>query len=134
MNKSTRLIVWHKYHEHCAYCGRPLAYDDMEVDHLIPQRLRWWYKNPAKIKQYNLTGTVDDIKNLMPSCRRCNHYKRSYLLEGFRKLMMTLHKRIMQNYICKVAVDYGIINVIPWDGVFYFEKQEMKRTKNRSYE
>ena len=128
MNKSVRIIVWKKYDHHCAYCGRPIAYTEMEVDHLIPQKLRWWYRNADKIKKYNLTGTVHDLPNLMPSCRRCNHYKRSYMLEGFRHLMITLHKRIMQIYICKVALDYGLINIQPWDGVFYFEKQ-MRRTK-----
>jgi len=127
------MLVWHKYHEHCAYCGKTIEYKEMEVDHKFPRRLAWMFKNPAKVAQYHLSGTVDDFENLMPSCRRCNHYKRSYLLEGFRKLMKTLHKRIMQNYICKVAHDYGIIKIEPWDGIFYFERQ-MKRTKNKHHE
>lgn len=42
--------------------------------------------------------------------------------------MKTIHKRILSEYICKVAADYGIIKIEPWDGLFYFEKQ-MKRTK-----
>ena len=128
MNKSQRILVWNKYGKKCSYCGNPLEYKDMEVDHLIPQRLGWWYRNTDKIIKYGLTGTVDDFKNLMPSCHRCNHYKRAYLLESFRALMLSIHKRILQQYICKVAKDYGILYLTEWGGLFYFEKR-MRRTK-----
>jgi len=37
-------------------------------------------------------------------------------------MLKTLHKRVMDIYICKVAEDYGIIKVEPWDGKFYFER------------
>jgi hypothetical protein len=59
----------------------------------------------------------------MPSCRRCNHYKRSHSPENFRKMIKTLHERIKKIYIAKVALDYGIIILKPHDGLFYYEKQ-----------
>jgi len=128
INKLTRLQVWNKYNQHCSYCGQHIEYKDMQVDHFFPQRLAWWFKTDFYIQKYHLVGDVNDITNLKPSCRRCNNYKRSELPESFRKTMQTIHKRILQNYICKVAKDYGILEVHPWDGIFYFEKQ-MKRTK-----
>jgi hypothetical protein len=131
MNKKTRIQVWNKYMGHCAYCGAVLPYDKMQVDHLFPQRLKWALKLPKYRLKYRIPeemDTIDHIDNLMPSCARCNHYKRSMLLEGFRKLMKTLHLRIEKDYICRVALDYLIITVTPWDGKFYFEKY-MKRTK-----
>jgi len=106
--KETREKVWLKYNKHCAYCGKDLEYKDMQVDHLYP-------------KTY---GGNDDLINLMPSCRRCNHYKRAETLEGFRELMVTLYDRIKSQYISKVAIDYGIIVIKPFDGIFYFEKEE----------
>ena len=97
--------VWMKFNKHCAYYGKELEYKDMQIDHLFP-------------KAY---GGNDSLINLMPSCRRCNHYKRVENLEGFRGLIATLHKRISDLYIGKVAIDYGIITVTPFSGKFYFE-------------
>ena len=37
--------------------------------------------------------------------------------------MLTLHERIVQPYINRVALDYGIMELKPFDGYFYFEKQ-----------
>jgi hypothetical protein len=112
ISKSIRLQVYKKYDGHCAYCGKAIEFRDMQVDHIIPRRTYW-----AADKD-----VVDHVDNLNPSCRRCNHYKRADSLKTFRKLMLTLHERVQGQYICKVAEDYGIIKVEPWDGRFYFEK------------
>lgn len=80
----------------------------MQVDHLVP------------IKR----GGTDDIENLMPSCRRCNHYKRAHTLTIFRDMLKTIQKRLLKIYIFKVAIDYGIVEIKPFDGVFYFEKKQ----------
>lgn len=98
----------------------------MEVDHYIPKRLGWWFKNADKIRKYSLVGRVDDPTNLKPSCRRCNHYKRADLPESFRSLVQSIHKRVIDTYIGKVSQDYGVITVTPWDGIFYFEKVKEK--------
>jgi hypothetical protein len=104
--KIDRNKVLAKYNGHCAYCGKEITVKEMQVDHI-------------QAKRYN--GT-DDFNNLNPSCRRCNHYKRASGLESFRWLMKTIHTRIEADYITKVAIDYGIITVLPFDGIFYFEK------------
>lgn len=38
ISKKTRLAVYEKYDGHCAYCGREIRYEDMQVDHFKPQR------------------------------------------------------------------------------------------------
>lgn len=106
MKKDKRVEVYNKYNGHCAYCGKKMEYKDMQVDHIIPKRI----------------GGSDDVENLNPSCRRCNHYKRANTLEGYRELISTLHERIRKQYLDKVAEDYGVIIVKPWDGKFYFER------------
>lgn len=116
MKKSLREKVHKKYDGHCGYCGKEIAYKDMQVDHIFPK---------AQFSIYEaITGSINinDFENLMPSCRRCNHYKRDYNLEQFREKMKTLHERIMKQYINKVGVDFGIITIQPFDGIFYFEK------------
>ena len=66
INKKTREAVYRKYGGRCAYCGRAIACKDMQVDHFRP--LRVWDE---------VDGAADDISNLMPACRMCNHYKRA---------------------------------------------------------
>lgn len=56
INKKTREAVYQKYGGRCAYCGRAIAYKDMQVDHFRP--LRVW--NEAD-------GAADDISK----CPRC---------------------------------------------------------------
>lgn len=110
-SKALRQTVHEKYNGHCAYCGRKIAYKDMQVDHFLP--LRAWGIEDA--------GT-DDIANLMPSCRMCNHYKRANSIETFRRYISEIPRKLRENYIYKVGIVYG--NVIEHEKpiIFYFEK------------
>ncbi len=116
MNKrdSLRQKVWLKYNKHCGYCGKVLEYKDMQVDHITPKEIYNWKILGERFR-------MNSFDNLMPSCRSCNHYKRAEGLEGFRQLMKTLHERIQGLYIGKVAINYGIIEIKPFGGIFYFE-------------
>lgn len=112
INKKMREKVYLKYNKHCAYCGKNLeTIKDMQVDH----------KEPLAI---NNNPDIDNnrFENLMPSCRRCNHYKRAHSLDYFRGLIDTLHKRIAKDYIVRVAIDYGLLEFNEFDGLFYFER------------
>lgn len=91
ISKSKREAVYRKYDGHCAYCGREIAYKDMQVDHYRP--LRAWGIEDA--------GT-DDLDNLMPACRMCNHYKRANSLETFRRYIAEIPRKLRENYIYKV--------------------------------
>lgn len=35
INKEIRNLVYEKYKGHCAYCGKPIDYKDMQVDHFV---------------------------------------------------------------------------------------------------
>ncbi len=116
--KVDRIKIYEKYNSHCGYCGKLLkTVKDMQVDHIEPQ----WKVLTAKTKEE--WDKIHSFDNLMPSCRRCNHYKRTDNLEQFRNKMKTLHERVCSHYIGKVALDYGIVSIKPFDGLFYFEKQ-----------
>jgi hypothetical protein len=110
LTKDQRMEIYKKYDGRCAYCGKGLDYGEMEVDHLVPVRN---FSDPND-------ANFDD--NLMPACRRCNGYKRATKLGYFRMLLTTIHQRVMNDYLVKVARDYGVIEFHPFDGVFYFEK------------
>lgn len=105
MNKEIRKSVYDKYDGHCAYCGDEIEYKDMQVDHFVPQRL----------------GGTDDIDNLMPSCRLCNHYKRGNKIETFRNSIATIPDKLHGTYIYKVGLKYENVVENKKDIGFYFE-------------
>jgi len=117
--KIDRIKVYEKYNGHCGYCGKEIALKEMQVDHMIPKSAIGYYlRNDS-----SAFDKIHSFDNLMPSCRRCNHYKRADNVEQFRFSMKDLHKRIEKIYINKVAVDFKMIEIKPFDGKFYFEKQ-----------
>jgi hypothetical protein len=103
-----RTEVLNKYGGRCAYCGNEITLKTMQVDHIWPQRLGYKPDN--------------SFENLNPACRSCNHYKRAEPLYHYRVLMQTIQDRLMKIYIFRVALNYGIISIKPFDGIFYFEK------------
>lgn len=111
ISKKTRQAVYEKFQGRCAYCGREIAYKDMQVDHFRPQRA--WNKEES--------GT-DEINNLMPSCRMCNHYKRAHSLETFRRYIAEIPHKLQENYIFKVGVVYGNVQADEKEVKFYFER------------
>lgn len=123
--KKVREAVYQKYGGHCAYCGKEIEYKDMQVDHLIPvQRERFGKYTEEQIKCF---------ENYMPSCRRCNHAKRSYSLEGFRKFIEEIPRKLKErNYIYKVGLDYGLVEDHSQKVEFYFEflKRIEENSKN----
>ena len=122
ISKKTREAVYQKYAGHCAYCGRAIAYKDMQVDHLRPRRA------------YNAEDEgTDDISNLIPSCRTCNHYKRANTLETFRRYIQEIPKKLRENYIYKVGLVYGNVVEAEKPIVFYFEQMECHRMDFKCY-
>lgn len=106
--KKIRLMVYDKCGGHCAYCGCNLDYKDMQVDHVKPLR----------------NGGSNDVENMLPACRSCNHYKSTFDLEGFRQYLSDIHKRLMRDSIpFNVASRFGIVEHIGDDITFYFEKE-----------
>ena len=103
--KTIRVQVWEKYNKHCAYCGRELAYKDMQVDH---------------VKSIHLNGD-NNIENLMPSCRMCNYYKGAGGIEYLRKELKQVNKRVMKPFLNRLAIQYGMMELKEWNGKFYYE-------------
>lgn len=68
ISKTKRRKVYDKYGGRCAYCGRKVAYGDMQVDHIHPRSM----------------GGDDGIDNLNPACRMCNERKGAMALDQFR--------------------------------------------------
>lgn len=120
MAKINRQSVYLKCDRRCGYCGN-IIFDikKMQVDHITP---KWMFEDGF------VKGDMNTESNLMPTCRTCNHYKRGDNLEQFRAKMMTLHERVCGHYIGKVALEYDIVILNRFKGIFYFE--ELKQQDN----
>lgn len=123
--KKVRQEVYNKYNGHCAYCGREIKYNEMQVDHMTAFAQEW-YANKQKreeVSQMINDGSIDSIDNLMPACRACNFYKSCNDVEGLRYRIQTeLEHTCRSTFQTRLAMQYGMIEYKPWDGKFYFEK------------
>lgn len=120
MKKEIREQVYLKYGGHCAYCGKEITYKEMQVDHIEPH---WHTLTESEAKRAGLNKGSHDIKNLNPSCARCNKWKSTYSLEMFRKVVETSLDRLERdtpNY--RLAKDFGLLIEKKTQIFFYFEK------------
>ena len=136
MKKELRIKVWNKYNGHCAYCGKEIEYEDMQVDHLIPKYHRWkddeikrHNNNVRSLKAANIQTTsriiirgTDNYNNLMPSCKRCNYHKAMLTVEEYRRTIIKKINVCNQITAYKIAKDYGLIKEIETPLISYFEK------------
>jgi 5-methylcytosine-specific restriction endonuclease McrA len=112
LSKEERMKVYEKCQGHCAYCGCTLEYKDMQVDHVKPV-----YR-----------GGEDDISNMLPACRSCNHYKSTLKPEEFKKYLSEIPERLMRDCIpFQVGKRFGIVRIITDDVIFYYERVKKEK-------
>jgi hypothetical protein len=72
----TRLALFEAWGERCVWCNRPLFFDEMEVEHLLPKSLEGDERS-AVIAGHGRPADFDleSLDNLAPSCRPCNGRK-----------------------------------------------------------
>lgn len=105
-----RQAVYDKLGGHCAYCGREIAMEEMQVDHIVPLR----------------KGGADELQNMLPACRSCNHYKSTLDVEQFRRLVEKMPETLTRDSVTyRNAVRFGLVEPKPHPVVFYFEKLEV---------
>lgn len=120
--KATREEVYKKYSGHCAYCGKPIAISEMQVDHVTSH-----YRHNGK----------DEIGNYLPSCRDCNGLKSDYTLDEFRDTLIPncarkvtakggMVNRIRDCRALRIAKAYGLDKDPKKKITFYFEEKEEK--------
>jgi len=70
-------------------------------------------------------GGTDDLDNLLPACRSCNHYKGRNNLAAFRAMISIVPKHL-QGYHTgfRHAVKHGVIIISQEPVVFHFEKEQ----------
>ena len=98
MGSIDRKAVLAKYGGRCAYCGRKLTPGRkgdtaFQVDHLHPRYL----------------DGEDELDNLVPACRICNHYKKTFTVEEFREQLSLIPGRLERQMTYRLSVAHGLI-------------------------
>ena len=96
--RADRIAVFDKYGGRCTYCTTPLTLGPkgdtaFQVDHLHPRYL----------------GGADDLDNLVPACRICNHYKSTFSVDQFREQLALIPRRLERHMTYRLAVAHGLI-------------------------
>ena len=137
ISKALRLQVYDKYDGRCAYCGKPLKPEEMQVDHILAYASCDNFGETTvrdKVRDMVADGSMNAIENLMPACRACNFYKSTDDIEGFRRRLLTeLEHTCRSSFQTRLAMQYGMITYTAWSGEFYFEKIE-KQKENSSFD
>lgn len=101
----TRREIYNLFGGKCAYCGKKLDFDDMTVDHVLPQ----------------CKGGTNDPENTYPACYLCNNQKADMTLEEFREYISNIEEELDTNKAYRLALRFNKISVKPRDIKFYFE-------------
>ena len=77
LNDYIKQALWAVYKKRCFYCGEPLAYKNIQIDHVIP--VASFMGHEEEIRQnylLNLEFNFNSLDNFVPSCPSCNYSKK----------------------------------------------------------
>lgn len=80
----TRSALWGSYNYLCFYCNRPLEWDDLNIDHIVPEHYSKDISAFEKVKtEYELDKNFDlnALYNLVPTHSKCNLRKSGGLFQ-----------------------------------------------------
>lgn len=114
LTRKEREEIYEKGKGHCCYCGTKIEYKDMQVDHMKPLK----------------KGGSDTLKNMLPICRSCRHYKNKNDVEEFRKYLQGIPKKLERDSAqFEVGKRFGLIRETQEQVTFFFEEMEGKEDK-----
>lgn len=100
-----RSALWTSYNYICFYCNRPLDWDDLNIDHIIPELYSNDHVGFDKIKfEYGLDSFFDlnAHYNLVPSHIKCNLRKGAEL---FEKSTVLFYLNVTNKSVSKIEIE-----------------------------
>ncbi|SHJ93113.1 HNH endonuclease [Paramaledivibacter caminithermalis] len=79
--KNNKRYIYTRHNGICYFCGKKLLFRQVSLDHYFPKS----------------KGGPDDIFNLVCSCKRCNKYKKSFIPNDYKEVMMDLFKKAVKD-------------------------------------
>jgi 5-methylcytosine-specific restriction endonuclease McrA len=109
--KINRQSIYAKYGGRCAYCGREIPIERMQVDHLWPRHLA----------QFRPNEDNNAFANLMPACQPCNIHKHRFTMEQWRAELQAQVSRLRKNAQFNRALRFDQVKLTETPIWFYFE-------------
>lgn len=131
LTQNQRMQIWQKYGGRCAYCGEPIEYKDMQVDHIKPKFHTWTEDEKQRLLPEGVCGD-DSMDNLNPSCRMCNFRKGTDTIEMFRNAIKHSLVCLERSFTYRLAKRYGLVKEMPQKVEFYFEVYNREQQKLKS--
>lgn len=110
-SKIQREKIHKKYNGRCAYCGRKITINEMQMDHIISLK----------------NGGSNNIDNINPSCRLCNERKGSMTTEAYKKQLQKDFRKLRKYKTFEEAGRFGMIKIHGWNNKFYYEIDKEER-------
>lgn len=89
LTTSRRAAIWRAHECRCIYCTELITFADLDIDHIVPLRLKDKPLELSKLKkEYGLNDDFDfdNLLNLVPAHRYCNLQKKGRILSKNRAL------------------------------------------------
>ena len=86
-----RRALWEAHRKRCLYCGEPLSFKGLFIDHVIPEKIAKDAKRLGELRITHGLGADFDIagdENLAPACHACNIGKIDHLLSPERVVLI----------------------------------------------
>jgi hypothetical protein len=100
-----RSAIWTTYKNTCFYCNRPLEWEDLHIDHIIPESISKKtevFVNVKKDFELNEKFSLNDLHNLVPSHSKCNYRKSDNL---FSKSTTLFYLSITTQKVSKIEIE-----------------------------
>lgn len=103
----------------CRYCNKRLPKGKVEVDHLIPVGMAKKYRFARLLLRIRGIRNVNDSRNLVPSCHRCNERKRDRLAGWYIKGRLGKYKlywiiKYLSELIFWICIIYLLYKYYPY--------------------
>ena len=98
-----RLALWTAHSKKCTYCGEPLKFTEMDIDHILPASLSGRPEELAKLtSRFSVPSDfcLDSLKNFLPTHRSCNQRKRDQVFnESTARYFLAIAERTCASII-----------------------------------
>lgn len=107
LSHEARKKLWEQLNGKCGYCSCDITLQEMQADHVVALS----------------RGGTDDISNMLPACRSCNHRKGTSTLESFRRQVENFPNVLARDSVTyRNAVRFGLVIPNRKPVKFYFEE------------
>lgn len=106
--------IRHQYY-FCAYCGRLVSAQKITIDHLYPVgEVSRNLKLQKKLKKRGILS-VNDIRNLVPACARCNERKGKKMGRWILRGRIGRHPSVwVIRHIFRCLLAFGVFTFLIW--------------------